>query len=218
MSVSFWLQNPKVLMNKKYITQVWPSASMNLEEKINAITRLVIVLTIVGFALTRSMKLIASFIVTIIILVVLYNTQKSRELTKKIKKTMTEGFTSPEYYEMTKSSYTQPTEKNPLMNVTLPQINEDPDRKPAAPAYNKAVEAEINDKVKEGLDPRLFKDLGDSIDFENSMRQFYATPSTTIPNDQKAFAEFCYGSMRSCKEGDPIQCNKKNYRYTNPSG
>jgi hypothetical protein len=38
------------------------------------------------------------------------------------------------------------------------------------------------------------------------MRNFYSTPNTTIPNDQKAFAEFCYGDMISCKEGNPIAC------------
>ena len=34
-----------------------------------------------------------------------------------------------------------------------------------------------------------------------SMRQWYPTANTNIPNDQKAFAEFCYGGMKSCKEG-----------------
>lgn len=217
MSVSFWLKDPKVLLNKEYITQLWPTSSMSLEEKMNAITRLVIALTIVGYGITMSGKIIVSAIVTLVVLVVLYNTQKGKEISKKVKQTMKEGFTSPEFYELTKTSYTQPSEKNPLMNVTLPQINEEPNRKPAAPAYNKEVEKEINESVKKNLDPRLFKDLGDSIDFEHSMRQYYTTANTTVPNDQKAFAEFCYGTMTSCKEGDAVQCNKKNFRYTNPS-
>ena len=111
--------------------------------------------------------------------------------------------------------FTEPTQKNPMMNVALPEINENPNRKPAAPAFNSEVEKEINEAVKSNLDSRLFQDLGDNIDFESSMRGFYSTPNTQVPNDQKAFAEFCYGSMKSCKEGDGIQCEKKNYRHIN---
>ena len=47
------------------------------------------------------------------------------------------------------------------------------------------------------------------------MLNFYATANTTIPNDQKGFAEFCFGQMPSCKEGDGLQCLKDNPRYTN---
>ena len=40
------------------------------------------------------------------------------------------------------------------------------------------------------------------------MRNFHSMPNTTIPNNQKGFAEFCYGNMQSCKDGDSEQCNK----------
>ena len=42
------------------------------------------------------------------------------------------------------------------------------------------------------------------------MRNFYAMPNTQIPNNQKDFAEFCYGNMPSCKDGDYFQCEKNN--------
>jgi hypothetical protein len=44
------------------------------------------------------------------------------------------------------------------------------------------------------------------MSFEQSMRQFYSTPSTQNPDDQQAFAEFCYGSMISCAEGNKFAC------------
>ena len=55
-----------------------------------------------------------------------------------------------------------------------------------------------------------YQDLGDNLAFEHSMRNFYAMPNTTIPNNQKEFAEFCYGNMPSCKDGDYFQCEKNN--------
>jgi hypothetical protein len=53
---------------------------------------------------------------------------------------------------------------------------------------------------------KLFKDLGEQMTFEQSMRQFYSNPSTTTPDDQQAFAEFCYGGMISCAEGNKFAC------------
>ena len=203
----FWLDNPSILFNKKKIMELWPQSEYSLECKLNAITRLVILLTILGYLFTRNMKILVTGIITIGVVVLLYKTQhKKKKLNKKMLK---EGFTSPELYEKVKSSFMKPTQKNPLMNVLLPEIQDNPQRKPAAPAFNPTVEKNINKKV---ADPRLFLDLGDNIAFDQSMRNFYATANTTIPNDQKAFAEYCYGSMPSCRGGDYLQCSKNNYR------
>ena len=203
----FWLDNPSILFNKKKIMELWPQSEYSLECKLNAITRLVILLTILGYLFTRNMKILVTGIITIGVVVLLYKTQhKKKKLNKKMLK---EGFTSPELYEKVKSSFMKPTQKNPLMNVLLPEIQDNPQRKPAAPAVNPTVEKNINKKV---ADPRLFLDLGDNIAFDQSMRNFYATANTTIPNDQKAFAEYCYGSMPSCRGGDYLQCSKNNYR------
>ena len=119
------------------------------------------------------------------------------------------GLTNPHLYNKIKSSFKHPTKRNPLMNVLLPEIQYDPQRKAAAPAFNPVVEKTINAKV---ADPKLFLDLGDNIAFDASMRNFYSTAATTIPNDQTAFAEFCYGTMPSCRGGDYLQCSKNNYR------
>jgi len=104
------------------------------------------------------------------------------------------------------------------MNVLLTEIADDPERNAAAPAYNPIVEHEMNKKTQEfvssnfnndpTIDERLFKDLGDSYEFDQSMRQWYATPNTRVMNDQKAFSEFCYGDMISCREGDGFACTR----------
>jgi len=46
---------------------------------------------------------------------------------------------------MLKKTFTAPTEKNPAMNVLLTEINDDPNRKAAAPAFNPMVKKEMND-------------------------------------------------------------------------
>jgi hypothetical protein len=129
-----------------------------------------------------------------------------------------EGFTNPELYKMLRKNFTEPTTTNPVMNVLLTEIDDNPDRKTAAPCYNKVVENDLNEKTKEfitnnfddktNIDERLFKDLGDSFVFDQSMRTWNSTPNTSIPNDQKSFAEYCYGDMISCKEGDEFACTR----------
>jgi len=47
------------------------------------------------------------------------------------------------------------------------------------------------------------------------MRNFHSMPNTSIPNNQKDFAMFCYGSMKSCKEADEGACSKNLRRLGN---
>jgi len=47
------------------------------------------------------------------------------------------------------------------------------------------------------------------------MRQFYTTANTMVPNSQKDFAQFCYGNMASCKDGDVEMCLKATANHLN---
>jgi len=51
--VEFWLNNPNALLDQKYIRDVWPDESMTFERKLNAITRTIMVMTLVGAVLIR---------------------------------------------------------------------------------------------------------------------------------------------------------------------
>ena len=219
MNTAFWLNNPMVLFNKDKIMEIWPLQNMTIEEKLNGITRLVLLLTILGYLITKNIKIIATGAITLFSLVLLYKMKMENTLKGNIKDlNIKEGFTNPELYKMLRKNFTEPTVTNPAMNVLLTEIDDNPNRKTAAPCYNKIVENDINEKTKEfitnnfddktNIDERLFKDLGDSFVFDQSMRTWSCTPNTTIPNDQKSFAEYCYGDMVSCKEGDEFACTR----------
>ena len=96
------------------------------------------------------------------------------------------------------------------MNVMMDDYKYNPQKR-AAPSYNNNIKKEILEKAKKP-DSKLFLDLGDSLAYENNMRNFYSMPNTQIPNNQKAFAEFCFGDMTSCKEGNIDACSKINRR------
>jgi hypothetical protein len=213
MTTPFWLSNPTILFKQDNITQIWPTQHMTSEEKLNSITRLVIILTLLGYLITRTLKIVVTGAVTLAAIVILYNIQNMNVTKKKITK---EAFTNMTQQQQL-DNYTLPTVKNPAMNVLLTEIVDDPDRNAAAPAYQPVVEEDINEKTKQFVlsnfnDPtikdRLFKDLGDSYEFDQSMRSWYATPNTRVMNDQKAFSEYCYGDMISCKEGDGFACTR----------
>jgi hypothetical protein len=118
------------------------------------------------------------------------------------------------------SVFQAPSASNPLGNVLVTDYLYNPKRKPAPHAYNESVSANITEKAKQmvinnnpnnpDIAEKLFKDLGDQYMFEQSMQPFYSTASTTIPNDQESFSEFCYGGMVSCKEGNAFACARNN--------
>jgi len=202
MSTSFWINNPSILLKHSDIVEIWPASTMNIERKLNAITRLIIILTILGYLITRREKFIITGFITLAVIVLLYKIQVKAPK-------IVEGFNEAAMFKLSKKNYTEPTITNPAMNVLLTEINDNPERNAAAPAYEPAVDAAINkqtiDMVKKNfddpnIDERLFKDLGDSFTFDQSMRTWYATANTRIPNDQGSFAEFCYGDMISCRD------------------
>lgn len=213
MSEKFWLKDPTILFNKKYIMNIIPNNNNSYNTRLNALTRLILILTILGYLFTKSVKIIIYALIAFLAIVIVY---KYNVNNNDINTTIKEGFNNENLYDLVKPVMTTPTKQNPLMNVMLPEIQDNPTRKVAAPSFSPTIEKHINDSVKENIDPKLFRDLGDNIEFDTSMRSFYTNPNTQIPNDQKAFAEFCYGGMKSCKEGDDDACTNKNYRYTNP--
>tara|TARA_B110000046_G_scaffold139137_2_gene145506 strand:- start:5199 stop:5852 length:654 start_codon:yes stop_codon:yes gene_type:complete len=213
---TFWLNDPTILLNKDHISEVIPQGN-TLSSKLNSVTRLVIIMTVVGFALTRSYRVLVSSVLTLCAIVAIYKIKK-REIIKKTidKRLFKEGFTNPQLYKKNQQKYTNPTKKNPFMNVLLPEIKYNPKRNAAAPSFDPKVEKKINESAGNvGIDPRLFLDLGDSINFEQSMQRFYTTANSRVGNDQTAFAKFCYGDMPSCKDDNGLQCLKSNPRWTN---
>lgn len=202
MTTQFWLNNPNILFKSTEITSIFPSSEMTFEAKLNSVTRLIIILTVLGYFITKTFKIVLSGLVTLGAIILLYLIYQKRN--KKV-----EGFTNNDIYSIVKNDFTEPTVINPAMNILLTEINDNPHRKQAAPAFNPIVEESINDKTKQfvsqnfndkKIEERLFNDLGDNFTFDQSMRAWYPMASTTIPNDQKAFTDFCYSDMISCRD------------------
>ena len=44
MNTKFWIENPSILINLNNITELWPTSDMNKNQKLNALSRLIIIL------------------------------------------------------------------------------------------------------------------------------------------------------------------------------
>lgn len=214
MNDEFWINNPAILFRNNKILDIFINKSNNFNENMNATTRLIFYLTLLVYLINKNMKiLIIGFSLIVAIVVLYFITRNKKEIEKEEIK---EGFKNQ--IKEIKEKYTLPQANNPMMNVLLPEIKYDPKRPAAAPSFNPQIEQDINNNVKNNslneltkqndnknsaidkVDAKLFRDVGDNMEFDFSMRQFYTTANSEVPNNQKAFAEFCYGDMMSCKE------------------
>lgn len=209
----FWTRDPSILIDR---TKIIPTKGMiTMNEKLNALSRGIILLTIIGAIFIQTYSVVVSGGVTLLAICILQMVYDKRD--REINK---EGFSEEIIYKNNKDRYQRPSVTNPSMNILLTEINDNPERNPAAPLYLSEVGQTMNDSVKslvatssfndKTIDQKLFKDLGDSWGFDQSMRQFFANPITTIPNDQESYAKFLYGDMPSCKEGNDFACVRNN--------
>jgi len=229
-STPFWANDPSILFQKNEIFQLWPSPDMSSEEKMNAISRTIIILSLLGFLFTFSFRFLFIGIITFSIIWFVYKNDnyKKKEgfYENGVNQSAQIKITNPETLEVNlKSEFEEINKKNPFNNVLLTQINDDPHRKAAPPSFNPDVHDDINKQTKkmiQYLNPgikntnkQLFGDLGERYEFDTqSQWYFYSTPNTKVCNDQGAFADYLYGNMPSARNGNAFALVQDNLRYT----
>ena len=173
MSTPFWINQPSILFNKKYLTHLIPSDDMTLEEKFNAITKVVIILAGLGFIFTQNMQLVIISILTIAIISVIYYRKKKQYIEERTQK---DGFDNNrdknndnlnndndgnnnlnntvsvddviELKKLMNEGYHKINKKNPFGNVLLTDIASNPDRPSAPPSFNPEVGDKIISSIK----------------------------------------------------------------------
>jgi hypothetical protein len=229
--VPFWLDDPNILLNPHFFYEFFPNPSMSYTQKLNAITRLIIVSTILGFLFTKKIRIIIIGLLTILAIVILHHTQKKRGLILEGLKNkyedpvadVLEDYSRENNIRVPVDIFDEPTPENPFSNIMLPDYEYNVNKKPAPPAFNENIEKKIMKQAKQmivnqnptqpDIADKLFKNLGDEFEFEQSMRPFVSQPGTTIPNDQELFSQFCYGSMVSSKEGNAFSLVRQKSNY-----
>jgi hypothetical protein len=228
MTIQFWSNEPTILFNKDYIFELWPTNDMCYEQKFNSITRLIILLTILGYILSMSTKIIVVGILTLLVIYVLYNMRKQKITKQMLENFDVQGNEVTGLFDKKPKSYVNPvtldavlrtefqegSKKNPFSNVLLTQINDEPERKAAPPSFNVDVSEDITKNVKRAVqmmnpgikntNKQLFGDIYQNFELDQSSRSFFSTPNTRVTNDQGAFSQFLYSDLKfSGKESTP---------------
>lgn len=233
----FWLEKPKVLIDTfdKFI----PNKKMSIYQQMNAITLFciyaLIILKIVGLDNIATNIL---FVGIIVLLIILY-LNKYKPITEKDdeKFTVESGYYDSDnslklgrfYSEKNRNKELdkmvknisdknqdildiprEPTIDNPFMNPILNDYNTE-----NAPYPVNVDDEVVQDKINLTYNKDLFKDLSDLYDSKNVQRQFFTIPGGAIPNDQQKFAEFCYGTPKTCKEDTRYCVSFDDIRYRN---
>ena len=242
-AIQFWTNEPTILFNKEYMFELWPTSDMCYEQKLNAITRLVILITILGYVSTTSTRILVVGILTLAVIFGLFKMRKQKLTNQMLNEGFsiqgnqvtgmfdkkTDSYVNPVTLDtVLKSEFKEGTKKNPFSNVLLTQINGDPERKSAPPSFNVDVDEDITKNIKKAVqmmnpgikntNQQLYGDLWQQFELDQSNRAFFSTANTTVPpGDQPSFAQYLYGNMPSAKESTPdgnMQREKDNYRYT----
>jgi hypothetical protein len=183
-----WIDDPTILTNKHRLIEFFPTENMKVTEKVNAVTRLLIYLGVLLSIIYMSSEYM--FIPLIGMAIMYVMKQHSPQLIG--------GGGLPD------NPVQMPTKDNPFMNVLISDYVDNPTRKPAGDLEDPEVRALVDKHFNSGL----YKDVNDVWDHNNSQRQFYTNPSTTIPNDRDSFAKWCWGTPMTCKEGNLQKCLK----------
>jgi hypothetical protein len=201
----FWYTNPGILWQSNRVAEFFPSADYTLEEKLNAIMRLSIYISILICLYHNDLRFV---LIAVIAGMFTYHIH-----TFKPK----DGDNREKFDDKIQENCTRPTLDNPFMNVTMKDYlnvedNKIVDRPPACDASD----PEIKKEMDIAFNNNLFRDVNDVFGKMNSQREFFTMPWTEIPNRQGDFADWLYKSPKTCKEDQDYCVRYEDVRSKRP--
>lgn len=200
-----WFQDISNFITKDNYSVFFPSSSMSFAEQLNALMRLALYFSLVMLLIRKDGNVFFIVIFMGLFTFVLWSVdEKNKKNDKDVldKIGLREEYTSKELCQ-------KPSKDNPFMNVLVSDYGHNPQRPRAC-----RMEGKVKHEVKKHFDHNLYRDVDDIFHKKASDRQFYTTPSTTIPNDSVEYAQWLYGdkSASTCKEGNGGRCYANMYR------
>lgn len=182
-----WHADPQgFLLAPDQVFQIVPVATMSLEERYNAVVRCALYFGAVMFLFRGDARYMVVPLLAALTTFLMYEFQVQRTL-KAHARARREAMSVP---GPGGARCRLPSRDNPFMNLNVTT----PPKAPLAGACD-LRRAEVRAAVDRNFRHDLYADMDDAFDRNTSARQFYTTPSTTLPNDQAGFAEWLYGGM-----------------------
>lgn len=215
----FFGTDPNILLQ---IPEFFPTGQMSMNRQLNAIVRLIAVLSIILFSVYRQLHFLFIGILTGGCVWIVHQYYVHPQMFEGLEgnhtnanKPNTNPEESDESEELNEAKsnissklFQLPTANNPFGNVLLTDIVDNPERLPAPPASNPIVMDEIMRQTKQmianqypnspNMVDRMFGDMSEQMALEQSMRQWVSNPVTTLPGD--SLAAYCYGNTAAFKD------------------
>ena len=168
--------DPKEIFKTSELLNFWPTASQTARERVASTTRFILYATCIIYIINRDVRV---FALGILALAILYYLMTMNTISDgKLRPSSTDGRVPGPL----RGEVTLPTLNNSMGNVLLSDYVDNPDR-PAA-AWYPSMRAEVQ---------TTWSQIHPFERQRDAERNFYTMPSSTIPNDQAAFAYGAYG-------------------------
>ena len=200
-----WFNNVNVLFARNNFFDIIPLVDMDFNEKINAISRFCIYLSIILIVFTGNLNYlyIPLSVFLLFYLVHIFRPKNNKE-TFETDNEEEETNTNTEDLSITTTMATEdlsncrkPTDENPLMNLQI-QDYTGGDNLRACNVNNKT----ISETIDKSFDDKLYLDTEVIYNTKGNQRNFYTMPNTRVANDQGAFANWLYNTPVSCAQGN----------------
>jgi hypothetical protein len=204
-SDSFWFDQPEILWDKDRLAEFFPTVELSLEERLNAILRLSIYISIILSIYKSDIRFCFIAVFTAIFTYYIYENKPKKE---EVVET---------FGEKDQQACTMPTVDNPFMNVTMKDyLNIKDEQIVDRPPACDVSDPEVKKEIEKNFNNNLFRDVNDVFGRMNSQRQFFSMPWTTIPNKQDEFANWLYKSPKTCKEDQDYCVRYEDLRSNRP--
>lgn len=176
--MTFWFSDPSVLFRSDTWFSFVPTAGMSVDESLNAVVRFTVYLSFLLFVCSMEVRY---FVYIPVIMAITVGLHQLYPRTTKIAESFRMGTAISAF---TGEEKTMPTQENPFMNPTLVDINENPQRKPAADPTEVSVRDEVNRQFAQTSN--IYLDTTDVFQQVQAQRNFYTVPE----DDQEGLLEF----------------------------
>lgn len=194
-----WFDDPLELIKPDRLMAFWPTNDQTPEERVNAISRFMLYSVLISFPINRDPRVMILALLVIGAVFALY------------KRGLVKDYATPVHVDgevYSGAACQRPTRDNPMANILLSDIHDNPNRPPACDFQ--AVKGD----VMKYLDNTIPYDAGRSRSAlpeqqrAAASRQFVTQPVSTLPGAQTDFAEWLYGAKFSaiCKN-DSRSCS-----------
>jgi hypothetical protein len=190
----FWGDNLNILIDKKRLTEFFPTNQQSIEERINSLSRLIIYISIIISFYQEKPTAMYFGIILLILIYLMWTNQTSVDttikepFTKVIKETTEKNTIN--LPSLNSKECVMPTAENPFMNFLL---GDNPNR-PAA-----CKTAGVQQMASNMLNQQLFNDVDDLFSKSTNERMFVTMPSTTNVPDTMNFANWLSKDTPDCK-------------------